>query len=393
MNVEALEGIKILDLTRLLPGPFCTMMMADLGAEVIKIEEPGKGDYMRAFPPKINEESAFFLSLNRNKKSITLNLKKEKGKDLLYKLAEKADVVIEGFRPGVAQKLKIDYNMLKKINSEIIMCSISGYGQNGPYKKRAGHDLNYLSICGIAGVTGTRDKRPTIPGVQIADIAGGGLFAAFSILAAIIAKNKTGKGQYIDVSMMDGAFSLLSPLISKYFADGTKPFPAGELLNGGQPCYNIYKTKDDKYMSLCALEPHFWQSFCKTVNREDLITSQFAEDNKSDDIISTIESLFSEKTRDEWVKIFKDADCCCEAVNSIDEAIIDPQIAARNLFTDLQHSTEGDIKLLNFPIKLSETPANIKTAAPKLGEHNIEIYTRLGLNKTEIDILAKNHII
>jgi len=292
MQQEALSGIRVLDLTRLLPGPYCSMMLADLGAEVIKVEEVGRGDYIRQSPPIRKKESALFLSLNRNKKSMSLNLKMPRAREIFYDLVRTADVVLEGFRPGVMEKLKLGYTDLKSINPKIIYCSISGYGQNGPYAQRAGHDLNYLSIAGVMSITGTRDGRPIIPGVQIADIGGGGLLAAFCILAAVVSRAKTGRGQSIDVSMMDGAFSWLSMHAGKYFADAILPGPSSELLSGRYACYNIYRTKDGKYMSLGALEPQFWSAFCNAVNRPDLIAEQFVEGEKAEALIAEVTSIF-----------------------------------------------------------------------------------------------------
>jgi len=393
MQKEALSGLRVLDLTRLLPGPYCSMMLADLGAEVIKVEEVGRGDYIRQSPPIRKKESALYLSLNRNKKSLTLNLKMPRAREIFCDLVRTADVVLEGFRPGVMDKLELGYKDLQRFNPKIIYCSISGYGQDGPYAHRAGHDLNYLSIAGIMSITGTKDGRPVIPGVQIADIGGGAMLAAFCILAAVVSRSKTGKGQYIDVSMMDGAFSWLSLHAGKYFADGMIPSPSGELLNGKYACYNIYRTKDGKYMSLGALEQQFWSAFCEAINRKDLVDDQYADGKKGEDLIAEIASIFLLRSRQQWVEVLKDTDCCCEPVNSFDEAFSHPQVIHRNLIVHMDHPLEGRIPQINFPGKYSETPARMKTSAPRLGEHTREILTEIGISKEEMDLLAKENII
>lgn len=390
---SALSGIRVLDLTRLLPGPYCSMMLADLGAEVIKVEEPGKGDYIRDFAPKLKQDSAFFLAINRNKKSITLDLKKDRGKEIFFSLVKDADVVIEGFRPGVMDKLGVGYRTLAEINPQVVFCSISGYGQDGPFVKRAGHDLNYLSIAGIIGFTGGKDRKPVIPGVQIADIGGGAILSAFCILAAIIAREKTGRGQYIDISMMDGALSWLSMYAGKFFADGISPRPADEMLNGKFACYNIYKTKDDRYVSLGALEPQFWSAFCRAIEREDLIEKQYASGKAAEELIGEIAKIVLTRTKDQWVDYLKDVDCCFEPVNTFGETFSHPQVMHRNMVLEVEHPVEGKIRQLNFPGKFSETPAQIRSAPPILGEHTEEILKDMGITEEEIKDLVREKII
>jgi len=389
MSAGALSGIRVIDLSRLLPGPYCSMMLGDLGAEVIKIEEPGVGDPLRTWPPKLEREGAYFLALNRNKKSLTLNLKSTRGKEILIDLAKKSDVVLEGFRPGVMDKLGLGYNDLKKVNPRIIVCSISGYGQDDPWVKKAGHDVNCLSIAGLEAFTGTKEGKPIIPGTQIADIGGGGMLAAFCILAAIIAREKSGTGQYIDIAMLDGALASSVFSVAKYFVDGKNPKPANELLTGRFACYNIYRTKDGRYMSLGALEPKFWSAFCNAIGREELIKDQFTAGRKAEELISEIEKVFLERTRDEWVELLKNVDCCCEPVNNFDEAFSHPQVVSRNMVAEIEHSAEGKIRLMNFPGKFSETPATIKSVAPTLGEHTKEILRELGVTDQEIKELER----
>lgn len=393
MPKRALSGLRILDLTRLLPGPYCTMMLADLGAEVVKIEEPGRGDYMREWPPKLKKESVFFLAVNRNKKSLTLDLKTNRGREIFLELVKGADVVVEGFRPGVIEKLGIGYKDLKEVNPGIIVCSISGYGQDGPFAQKAGHDWNYLSIAGIGGFTGTKEGKPVIPGVQIADIGGGALLSAFCILATVISRGKTGKGQYIDVAMMDGALAWACVHAGKYFVDGESPAPSKEMVTGQFACYNVYKTKDGRYMSLGALETQFWSAFCKAVGRDDLIMEHYALGKRADEVIAVVESIFAKHTREEWIRLLEDVDCCCEPVNNFDETFSHPQVLHRNMIVEMVHPTEGKIRMLNFPGKFSETPAEMIMPPPSLGQHTRDILGGLGMAEEEIAELAKKKII
>jgi|LDZU01.1.fsa_nt_gi crotonobetainyl-CoA:carnitine CoA-transferase CaiB-like acyl-CoA transferase len=393
MSSSALSGVRVLDLSRLLPGPYCSMMLADLGAEVIKIEEPGKGDYARNFPPKVNRESVYYLPVNRNKKSLTLNLKTNTGKDIFLNLVKKSDVVLESFRPGVMHRLGIGYEILSNVNSKIILCSISGYGQDGPYAKKAGHDVNYLSIAGILGVNGTKDGKPIIPGVQFADIGGGGLLSAFCIVSALFAREKNAVGQHIDVSMMDGVFSWLCTHAGKYYFDRMLPQPSNEMLSGQFACYNVYKTKDNKYLSLGALEPQFWSAFCRAIGRVDFIERQFERGEKAKKTIEHVSEILLTRSRDEWMKLLENVDCCCEPVNNFEEAFNHPQIKHRNMFVEMDHPTEGIICQINFPAKFSKTPAEIRTPPPSLGQNTEEILGDLGICKKEIDLLKRKKII
>lgn len=393
MQESALNGIKILDLSRLLPGPLCSMMLADLGADVVKIEEPGIGDWIRYAPPMLKENSSYYLSINRNKKSITLDLRREKGRAIFLDLVKGADVVIDGFRPGVMKKLGLDYEVLRQINKDLLMCAISGYGQDGPYAERAGHDLNYIAVAGIASVTGLRDGRPVQPGIQVADIAAGAMMAAVSILAAVIARERIGKGQFIDISMMDGAVAFLSLYGARYFADGVVPAPAREHLNGQFACYNIYRTADGKYLALGALEGNFWTEFCRAVGREDWIPLQYATGQEGYDLIDAVQKLFLEKTRDQWLELLQKVDCCCEPVNTVEEAFRHPQVVHRQLVVEMDHPVEGKIRQLNFMGKFSETPAALRTPPPGLGEHTEEILKGIGYSTEQIVALRAEGVV
>jgi crotonobetainyl-CoA:carnitine CoA-transferase CaiB-like acyl-CoA transferase len=387
-----LTGMKILDLSRLLPGPYCSLIMGDLGADVLKIEDPKRGDYMRWWEPRVHKQSAFFLMINRNKRSMKLNLKTDWGKEIFLRLVRQHDVVLEGFRPGVMERLGLGYGTLKKENPGLIYCALTGYGYTGPYRDRAGHDLNYLSLSGVLGTTGTKGGPPVIPGVQIADIGGGAMLATLGILAAYIARQETGRGQFIDVSMLDGSFAWLPVPVGKTLCDGEDPKPGDSFLTGRYACYRIYETKDGRFMGLGALEPQFWEAFCKLVNRKDLVRHQFAEGEKQEHLISEVSKIFKEKTRQEWIEFLWNADCCCEPVNSISEALVDPQLVARDMILQTDHRTEGKLTQIGIPVKFSDTPGTIRLAPPNHGEHTQEVLKELGYDDEEISRMEEEGI-
>ncbi len=374
---QILEGLKVLDLTRHLPGPFCTQLLADYGAEVIKIESPASGDPMR----EVGGVSDYFARLNRGKKSLTLNLKSSQGKEIFKEFVQESDILLEGFRPGVMSKLNLGYTDLVEIKPDLIYCAITGYGQSGSYKLRAGHDLNYLALAGILAITGSEDGPPVIPGVQMADI-GGGLLALFAIMAAVHYREKTGKGQYVDISMLDGLLSWLPLVIADHFS-GSKVNPGKAILNGKLACYNIYKSKDNKYMSLAALEPKFWQEFCETVGNNELITRQY--ELNQEELKEELQEIFAQKTRKEWENIFADKDACCEPVLEIGENFSFRQAKERQMISTTV--SEGKkTHHLGSPIKFSSASPSIpETVAPKLGEHTREILTELGIDQARID--------
>ncbi len=401
-----LEHITILDLTRLQPGPYCTMYLADLGANVIRIEEPNFP--FNSPPPHFQKgkyrESAFNSILHRNKKSIFLNLKREKSLEIFYKLAERADVVIDTFRPKVTNKLKIDYETLSTINPSIICASLTGYGQDGPYEQLAGHDLNYLAICGILDQNKDREifgiknqeRKPLVPGAQFADI-GGALVCAIGILGAIIERehNPERKGQYVDTAMLDSVFSFIPMTAAFEFIKEVNDKHLGiqNILHGDFPYYTVYKTKDGKYLSIGAIEPKFWADMCRGLDREDLIQSQFLQDEEKETLFKEIQTEFLKKTAEEWIEVYKHYDTCIMLVKTFEEACQDPQIIARNMVVELDHPKLGKIRNVGSPVKLSRTPLEIRNVAPKLGEHTKEILQSLGYTEEKIREFKKNKLI
>lgn len=400
-----LEGKVILDLSRMLPGPYCTMILADLGAEVIRVEDPG---YAYANPPPFFQkeryrESAFNSIIMRNKKSITLNLKKEKAIEIFYELVKKADVVLDTFRPKIMNKLKIDYDTLASINSSIICCSLTGYGQYGPYEQIAGHDLNYIGICGILDLNkdrlifGAQDQErvPVVPGVQAADI-GGGLVSAIGILGAIIERelNPERKGQYIDISMTDSVFSFM-PLVAAYHfsKDLNEGVKTQNPIHGDFPFYSVYKTKDNKFISVGIIEVKFWRDLCKGLGRDDLLLKQFVQGEEKDEVFKEIQGEFLKKTQKEWTDIFMALDACVMPVNSFAEACEDPQIKARNMVVKTNHPKFGVIQNVASPIKYSRTSLKIRSLAPKRGQQTREIFRDLGYSDEDIRNFRKKGII
>lgn len=383
----ALHGVRILDLSRLLPGPFATAMLADLGAEVLKVEDPVKGDYTRFAPPLVENESAAFMALNRNKRSMKLDLKTEAGREVLLELIQTYDVLIEQFRPGVMERLGVGYERLRQANPRLIYCALTGYGQTGPLRLRAGHDLNYLSLAGVTGLSGPADGLPAISGTQIADIAGGGLMAAVGLLSAVLHRERTGQGQMVDASMLDGSVALTAMAAANHLATGEIPTREGGPLNGGVVCYRVYETADGRHLSLAALEPQFWAAFVSAVDRPDLAGDAFSQGERRDEVLAELTALFKSRTRDEWMALLGAVDCCVEPVLSLDETFAHPQVQAREMVWTLEHPTEGTLRQPACPIKLSETPAAVRRMPPAWGEHTREVLEEIGLGAERIDLL------
>ncbi len=386
----ALEGIKIIDMSRLAPGPYCTMILGDLGADIIRID-PGGGRAAEAVVPVAAEEAERRTAYNatgRNKRSIILNLRLEGAKEIFYKLAERADVIVEEFRPGVVKRLGVDYETISKINPRIVYCSVTGYGQDGPYQNMPGHDINYISIAGALGIIGQKGGPPAIPSNLLADYAGGGMHAAIGILAALLARERTGKGQHVDIAMCDGVVSLMHMAAMQYFTTGKAPERGNDMLTGGLPHYNVYETKDGKYISLGSLEPWFYENLCRAVGREDFIPYEWDEGKRSE-IFSAFREIFRTKTRDEWFDLLKQIDICVAPVYSIDEVFSDPQVVHRKMVVDIDHPRLGKIKQVGISVKLSDTPGSIRSLAPFPGQHTDEILKELGYTEKRIEELRR----
>jgi crotonobetainyl-CoA:carnitine CoA-transferase CaiB-like acyl-CoA transferase len=389
---SALQGLKILDASRLLPAALCTQMLADLGAEVLKVEEPGRGDYQRSFPPMGKVDSGTFLLCNRNKRSMTLNLKSEEGKTIFKRLAAEADVVVEGFRPGVMTRLGLDYDTLREINPRLIYCAVSGYGQDGPYRLAAGHDLNYMGVIGALPLFGRAGGPPMVPGLLTADIGGGSLMAAYGILAAVIARQASGVGQMVDVSMMDGAMSFIAYHAAEPLFGNTDP-KGGEYRNtGGAPCYGIFRCKDANYVTLGALEEHFWARFCDLAGVPELKNEQFPEGDARTRQFAQLDAVFARKTRAEWVELFMRNDIPGGPVNTMREAFDDPQVRARDMLLHIDHPVEGRIPQLGFPVKFSRTPGRVTAPPPSLGQHTGDVLSEIGFSREEIDAMSQRGV-
>ncbi len=364
-----LQGIRILDLSRLLPGPLATQMMADLGAEVIKIEDPKAPDYTRFFPPQKGSQSIFYLSINRSKKSVTLDLKSGEGKRQFFELVKTADIVVDSFRPGVLQKMGIDYENAKQHNEKIIYVAVTGYGYNGPYMQKAGHDLNYIGYAGILGLTGDEEK-PVIPACQTADVAGGSYPAIVACLSALWARERTGKGQFVDVAMTDCVMPLLSMQMGELLNAGLNPKRGTPMLSGGMANYNVYKCKDEKWIALGSLEPKFWQGVCMMLGKPEWVPRMMPVPDMVKALKKDLQDIFLTKTRDEWVAAADGFDICLSPILELDEVPNDPHVQARDMFFEVEHADYGRIKGVNQPFKFSETPAQPSWGAPLMGEDN-----------------------
>lgn len=390
---KPLDGIKVLDLTRYLPGPFATQILADFGAEIIKVEEPG-GELGRFLPPFIGGYGTRFCSVNRNKKSITINLKTDSGKEIFKRLAAGADIIIEQFRPGVMEKMGLGYNSLKEGNEGLIYCSLTGYGLSGPWFDRAGHDINYLNTAGISALNAGRDGIPVLSSVQIADVAGGSLFAVISILLALFHRSRSGKGQICDIAMMDGALSLLSYSIGEWCGNGSVPEPGRAFLTGGFAMYNTYRCADGRYVGLGAIEGKFWSGFCEKIGRQNYTGSQY-DPSKQEEMIDDISGIMLTRTRDEWVKFFEGSDICFTPVLDLDEVSGHEQVAAREMLQKVFNfrGSGNDLVVTGNPVKLSETPCEIVLEFPETGGDSVKILLGAGYSQEEVDDFISKKII
>ncbi len=360
-----LEGVVVLDLTRLLPGPYCSMILADLGARVIKVEPPPPGDYMREFEPKLKRESAFFYAVNRNKESISLDLKDPKDRETFLRLASRVQVVMEGFRPGVMDRLGLGYQELRERNPALVYCAITGFGQNGPYRDRPGHDINYIAMGGVLDQIGARGGPPVVPTIQIADLSSA-FWAAIGILAGVIKARATGEGTFVDVSMMDTVLSWLPIHFVQYAATGHAPTRGDFLLGGGFPCYRVYETLDGQYVTLGALEEKFWRVFCEAVGREDLLPHQFSQDPQ---VIAQVEDLFRSRTLEEWLELTcSTRDLLLFPVQTLPQVMEDPQVKAREMLWRVAHPQEGELVMVAPPFKMSGVEFGCRKLPPALDE-------------------------
>jgi crotonobetainyl-CoA:carnitine CoA-transferase CaiB-like acyl-CoA transferase len=389
-----LSDVRVLDLTRLLPGGFCSLLLADLGAEVLKVEDTGIGDYIRWAPPYYGDDaqqglgtrSSLYLSLNRGKRSIRLDLKSEAGRAAFLRLVESYDVVLDGFRPGVLDRLGVGYETLRERNPGIVVCAITGYGQDGPNTQRAGHDMNYLGLVGLLGLSGEKDGPPVSSAGQIADV-NGGLMAAFGTMAALHERHRSGEGQLVDVSMADGALSWLAMVAGRYFCDGEVPRRGEGQLSGGVLCYLPYEVADG-WISCGALEPKFWAAFCNGVERPDLIEVQF-EAPRSEGW-RQVADVFRSRTREEWRAFNDEHDCCIEPVLDLDEALESELVRAREMVVEVDQPEIGAVRLLGAPVKLGRTPADPTRPAPAFGEHTAEVLREAGYSDEEVAALLES---
>jgi len=375
-----LQSLKVLDLSRQLPGPFCSMLLADLGADVLVVSNPT--DPLGIGIPY----------LARNKRSMTLNLKSPQGRKILLRLAADADIVLEGFRPGVPQRLGIDFDTLRSANPRLIYCSISGYGQDGPYRDRVGHDVNYLGYAGVLNFVGEAGGPPVIPGVQIADIAGGGLMAAVGILTAVIARTQTHRGQFVDIAMFDGSLACNAYHVLLYQLFGRLPERGGEQLTGRYPCYAVYETQDGRHVTVGAYEPHFWSTLCRHFGREDFIATQWDEGPIREAMFAFFLNAFRQKTMAEWMAELADKEICFGPVNRLNETFTDPQLQHRQMIVAMD-SPNGPTTVIGTPIKLTETPAALRTPPPGFGEHTDAVLGSLGYDAAGIAALRVSGVV
>jgi crotonobetainyl-CoA:carnitine CoA-transferase CaiB-like acyl-CoA transferase len=374
-----MSGIRILDLSRLLPGPYLTKLLTDLGAEVIKIETPLAGDYTRLAPPEMGL-GGLYETLNRGKQSLALNYRNPRGHQLFMGLAKTADVILEGFRPGTAERHGIGYEDIKSIKPDIIYCSLSGYGQEGPYRGQAGHDINYEALGGALALNAQPGEKPVPFGLPMADLSGA-MLAGIAILGALFGRERTGQGAYLDMALLDGVLSWMTPLAGAAFFSGFELSAGSHPLLGGLPCFNIYQAADGKYLTLAALEPTFWQAFCQVVGRDDLLPRQFDRTIKEE-----IADIFRQKGQQEWLEAFEGTDGCVEAVNSFAEMLAHPQVRARGYVQE----EAGKPVRLESPFVFARRALD---PAPSLGQHTRKILRELGVSDEEMKVLAEKNII
>jgi crotonobetainyl-CoA:carnitine CoA-transferase CaiB-like acyl-CoA transferase len=381
--LKLLDGVRILDLSRLLPGPYCTRLLADLGAEVIKVEEPGRGDYIRSLAPFENGVSIAFELLNRGKKSVALNLETKQGQEILQKLASKADVFLESYRPGTAKKLGCDFKSIRRVNERIVYCSLTAYGQTGPYKHLPGHDINCLALSGFLSLNGK--DEPVVPALQIGDLAGG-MLAALAIMTALFARQKRNKAQYIDVSMLDTLLSWLILPLALHMGGDTSML-AGEL-----PFYRLYRTLDSRYLAVGAIEPQFWEELCRLINRPDLIPDQYSSGSRRESVVQAIQSALATKTSQEWFRIMRELGIPCTPFLVLDEVLRDPHVRERGMLLR-RDQTSGRLTYVGNPCKITGLDQISLISSPELGQHSTELLKQIGYSKSDIEHLVETGVL
>ena len=381
--MKFLDGVRILDLSRLLPGPYCTRLLADLGAEVIKVEEPGRGDYIRSLAPFENGVSIAFEMLNRGKKSVALNLETKQGQEILQKLAAKADVFLESYRPGTAKKLGCDFESIRRVNERIVYCSLTAFGQTGPYKHLPGHDINCLALSGFLSLNGK--DEPVVPALQIGDLAGG-MLAALAIMTALFARQKRNEAQYIDVSMLDTLLSwLILPLALHIGGDAS-------MLAGELPFYRLYRTLDSRLLAVGAIEPQFWEELCRLINRPDLIRDQYSSGPRRELVVEAIQSALATKTSQEWFRIMRELGLPCTPFLALDEVLKDPHVRERGMLLR-RDRTSSRLTYVGNPCKITGMDQIKLISSPELGQHSTELLRQIGYSKSEIEHLVETGVL
>ena len=394
MSIEGpLAGVRVLDLTRLLPGPMCTLYLADLGADVVKVEDTGAGDYARTLAAKpatpVAGMTAWYRALNRNKRSLAIDLKKPSGHAAFMALARAADVIVEGFRPGVVRALRVDYDTVRAENPRIVYCALSGYGQTGPRAEAAGHDINYLGYAGTLEATGARNGQPALANLQIADLLGGAASAAIGILGALFGATRTGRGRYVDVAMADAVLAHQIFLLGALEDAGSVAPRGGDLLTGGVPCYGVYATRDGRFVAVGALEAKFWRALCEALQRPDLVPLQFATGTAGERVRGALEAIFATKTLAQWRERLEHVDCCVTPVLTFEEALADPQFAARGMVL----RSDAGTRQYAPPFRLSPPSFAVVREAPRHGEHTDEVLREAGFDASAIGALVRERAV